>query len=309
MSTNRAAVNHVLQSYVKSKVEDGEDSAIDILRMLQSEAKLLFEREVVLNNLDADLFGIFKDEDKCDGDGTSSPLRSKIKESISVISHDKSITREGYISIEAVIQLKCAETLLLAFSFEKQHISYCCGARNKNGTSYSSLDEKPAEHIPKKRKIEEDACKIGTHISYNIFMGKGYDKKDCLLSVEIKASGKDPSTEEHIAACDEDDDGDELDLNREKDFRFLFIGDGKDRFLVRLNPEQLTKFFEWSEFQFNDFFPDCVHFLLTFPYFENEWDIVGYVEDVVLGDDCGSSNEGVDQNDYCSSVEDATYSE
>lgn len=291
MSANKEAIHHVLQSYVKSKVEDGDDSAVDTLRMLQSEAKLLYEREVILNNLDTDVFGIFKDEDGC-ADGLS-PLQSKIKESISVISYDKCITREGYISIEAVIQLRCAETLTLSFSFEKQHVTYCSGSRSKKGIAYSSLcssDGNSFEHLLKKRKTEE-SCKIGTQICYNIYMGKDYDKKEKLLSVEIKASGKDPSIEEHIAACEEEEEGEELDVDEETDFRFLFGGDEKDRFVVRLDPEQLMHFLEWSELKFHDFFPDCVHFLLTFPYFDNEWDIVGYVEDVVMGDDGDESFE------------------
>ena len=324
-----------IQGFIKTAVEkigkEKGESVTDILRALQKEAGLLFHKNIILDCLDADAFGIFEDDDN---------FREQVKRKINkVVSFEKCSTRDGYSSIVAEVMMDVdnnsdlesendeghsgCDNITLSFHFERQHVKYIAddnSSQLNDQTSESTVTDNENSghnHSNKKRKIitgnsNNDSKSVnmselvGTHVIYRIYLRKGHGTNEPILSVEVKASGKDPSIDEHIAIISDEDFDNDLDSmhydNRNiceiSNSELQFCGDGKDRFQALLDPEVLVKFLEVNKFEFKDV-SDAVRFLLCFPHYEHEWDIVGYVEDVVIGSEggfsaCDDSMEDID---------------
>ena len=322
--TMKCDIRSAIRSVVEELEKENGERATDLLRAFQKEAGLLFHKNLILDHLDTDQFGIFDNEDDS--------LREDIKSRIRVDSFEKCTTRDGYSSIQAIVLLDgcCSfedehsdqETLALSFNFERQHVKYVPGDDSKT-EAVLTISNDEGEEVPrsadrnkkKRRMVESSEAKseakvlkqsyIGTHILYKIYVRQGHGKNEPLLSVEVKASGKDPSTDEHIAVVPEEDEDDfegilgmsNSNALNETSADLQFVNDGKDRFQALLDPESLVNFLQLSRLEFKDV-ADAVRFLLSFPYFEHEWDIIGYVEDVVIGNDdtqfCDDSMEDYD---------------
>lgn len=319
-------IQGVIKSAVEGLEEENGESVTDLLRAFQKEAALLFHKNVILDHMDADPFGLFEDEDDA--------IREDVKSRIRVESYEKCTTRDGYCSILAVVLLEgcCSfdendnnlDTLALSFNFERQRVKYFPGDNTKIEAFVAASNDQNGEVNrsgnlnTKKRRVGQLSTTenvqhsrqpyIGTHVVYKINLRQGYGKNQPLLSVEVKASGEDPSTDEHIAIVAEENEDDlegilgmsNASAWNEAASDLKFMNDGKDRFQALLDPEVLVKFLEVSRLEFKDV-ADAVRFVLSFPYFEHEWDIVGYVEDIVIGNEnnffCDDSMEDFDTVD------------
>jgi len=62
----------------------------------------------------------------------------------------------------------------------------------------------------------------------------------------------------------------------------LVINDGKDRFGAYVDPEALQNFLEWSQLELDEM--ASVYFLMSFPFYEHEWDLVGFLMDSIFGE-------------------------
>ena len=87
---------------------------------------------------------------------------------------------------------------------------------------------------------------------------------------------------------EEDNDDDDDDDNRAS----------RDSYTAYLDPDLLHEFLDWNGFTMYD--GTAFFLLMTFPYYEHEWDIVGYVlAEVFGGDDDNSDDDGKDKDKEC----------
>jgi len=125
-------------------------------------------------------------------------------------------------------------------------------------------------------KIEEVANdKSETEVRYTIKMSKDYGPAEDILVVQIFAQENFPCPDGAVPMHPSD--GSDPDAH-------------KDQYHVYIDPEQMMQFLFWTGIRFDEEL-SALFFLLTFPYFEHEWDIVDYVEAVVHDDDDDDDDE------------------
>ena len=161
-----------------------------------------------------------------------------------------------------------------------------------------------------------------TIITYKIDYSVDFGKMERLLGVDIYALNEHPSLEQAISLQDEDvvesldeesnntknsvdgnvhrndkitstgeddvfeevemsDNGDDNDDSQSKGNNSS--GGGGDRFGVYINPENVVAFLDRTNFNLND--RSVFYFLLTFPFYEFEWEIPGFVFDALFDDE------------------------
>ena len=65
--------------------------------------------------------------------------------------------------------------------------------------------------------------------------------------------------------------------------------DGGDRFGVHINPENVVSFLDHMNINFNE--QSVFYFLLSFPFYEHEWDISGFLLTALFDDEVGEDDE------------------
>mmetsp|Transcript_16605 Transcript_16605/g.24388 ORF Transcript_16605/g.24388 Transcript_16605/m.24388 type:complete len:384 (+) Transcript_16605:171-1322(+) len=80
------------------------------------------------------------------------------------------------------------------------------------------------------------------------------------------------------------------------------LNDGKDRFAAYVDPDVLYNFINWTQLDSNNCFdgPEVIYFLMTFPFYEHEWDLVGFLLEAVFGmddDDDEDDDEEEEEDD------------
>lgn len=68
-----------------------------------------------------------------------------------------------------------------------------------------------------------------------------------------------------------------------------FVADGKDRYAAYVDPDSLYEFLSCTGLVFDE--ATTIYFLMSFPFFEHEWDLLGFLLDVVFGGDGDDSSE------------------
>mmetsp|Transcript_19906 Transcript_19906/g.24577 ORF Transcript_19906/g.24577 Transcript_19906/m.24577 type:complete len:392 (-) Transcript_19906:29-1204(-) len=159
----------------------------------------------------------------------------------------------------------------------------------------------------------------GTNISYIIELSRDYGKRECLLIVDVAACGEGPSRGavamereavlfyegedgDVMEDCDNGNDGMESEkalmgirsgkakggaeeghgVSENSDVMEIITGedDGKDRYSAYVDPDQLTNFTSWTNLEFD--VKTLILMLMTFPFYEHEWDLVEFVLDSVF---------------------------
>jgi len=173
--------------------------------------------------------------------------------------------------------------------------------------------ERPNIPRRKKRMNISEREKRSTHVTYSIDLSKDHGMKERLLFVEVFGAGEVPSPKEALPM----DDGSESvwkDFERENDSKDLVDGqmeesddadgsssglnkadssgddetDDRDRFGAYVDPDVILKFLKWTKLEFDE--ASSVFFLLTFPFYEHEWDLAGFVLDSVFGEEIESTS-------------------
>ena len=67
------------------------------------------------------------------------------------------------------------------------------------------------------------------------------------------------------------------------------VPDGKDRFAAFVEPNTLLNFVSWTQLKIDD--AHSLFFLMSFIFYEHEWDLVGFLIDSVFADDSSDDNE------------------
>ena len=159
--------------------------------------------------------------------------------------------------------------------------------------------------LPGMRKKRSQRCKPFSpyHVAYTIDLSRDYGKKERLLGVNVYAAGNSPSVEQAIAIDDDenwkefDDEGNAVQKkeirttsNKEQDLYDNLLCDGRDRFDVYMNPECMDNFLEWTGLRMD--FENLLFVIMSFPFYEHEWDIMGFLLDCMFEDDDESSSTG-----------------
>ena len=205
---------------------------------------------------------------------------------------------DGYSFIEAVVEFSKDELtkdmndshrLWFQFKRVKRHAD----SNNKNERNIFSLKSTSIE-----RKHNSP-----TYIRYDIDYSKDHGEKKRLVSVEVFAQSDFPSTEEakpmeESAYVDEDgnvtqegdEDIDEISMGTSSERR-----GSADKYIAYADPDNIEEFLRVSGLQLNA--ENTIFFLMTFPYYEHEWDIFGFLLDCVFGVDEEGSDEYEDMSD------------
>lgn len=257
-----------------------------------------------------------------------------------VISCSRSVTKEGYSNIDAVVSLKkdtlmgdVKDHLKLTFSYERMPLPLSSGDRDgiatvcfdsEDNTEEMSSDSSSAEksdegqggkrkerpNLPRGKKrisCAEKKSQRGTHVSYSIDVSKDHGMKERLLLVEVIAAGDGPSSKEAVPMDDSSDgvwedfeeengkkvpdveqmeESDDCEKNSTEPTKCdssagHVATDDRDRFGAYVDPEVLGKFLKWTKLELDE--SSSVFFLMTFPFYEHEWDLVGFILDCVFG--------------------------
>ncbi len=99
-----------------------------------------------------------------------------------------------------------------------------------------------------------------------------------------------------VDMSDDDDDDDESNDNNNStpSTENNNLGNG-DRFGVYINPENVVAFLDRMNLNLND--RSVFYFLLTFPFYEHEWDIPGFILDALFDDD-DNEEEAEDEEEW-----------
>jgi hypothetical protein len=232
-------------------------------------------------------------------------------------------------SIHAVVEIQrdsetsdsVEKSLRLTFSYERKPFKVNSDSE-RNGepkrneekrfesmetTSEDSVKRRSSLGSPGIRKKRPRLAKqfSPTHIAYNIEVSRDYGKKERLLGVDVYAAGNSPSVEQAIVIDDDDsenyeefdDEGNAVQKkethsksNKEQDFYDCLLCDGRDRFDAYLDPDCMDKFLEWTGLWMD--FENLLFILMSFPFYEHEWDIMGFLLDCMFVDEDESSSTG-----------------
>ncbi len=206
---------------------------------------------------------------------------------------------KDYSFIEAVVELakdtkmkSVNESLRLTFSFERSQVllTHPTSKKCNNGNHKRMLNE----------------IQYGTNLTYHIDLSKDYMQKERLIDIEVHARDKSPSikTAEPMeeAMIEEYDENGKLVTNDHQDVEDQsLIDDSPDRFAAFCDPDVLDNFLRWSGLQLDA--QNAIFLLMTFPYYEHEWDLFGFLLECVFGceedeseDDDDKSMETIDES-------------
>ena len=122
------------------------------------------------------------------------------------------------------------------------------------------------------------------------------DTKGACAKVKQKQSTNNTTDFEDIEMSDDDDNSNYLDWNcRNQDYIEDNDNDNRgDRFGVYINPENVVSFLNRANINFNE--QAVFYFLLTFPFYEHEWEIAGFILSA-LGEDEEEDDDGLEEGD------------
>lgn len=268
MSDLVPSVQDAIQQFVDSKKE--YHTKADVLRVIRDQSQLLYEQQLVLDAL-------IQDPMKQLDDDVEDVQR--IQKLLKVTSCHRVVTREGLSMIEASVQLEKDDRMTsvdhhvqLTFRYERRPMH---------------PDDIVHESIPHE----------GTHIIYTIEVSKDFGERLRLLVVECWAPGEAPSMLPALPIdgwedMDDEEDQEPMDAIKEDDDDLKDVtieGNSSDaqhlvdRFAAYMDPDAVQQFRTWSTLKMDDV--PLFFLLMTFPFWEQEWDLVGFILEGVFGDD------------------------
>jgi hypothetical protein len=276
------SVQGVIEQFLASK-HDYHTKA-DILRVFRDQSELLYERQIVLDVLTQDPM---KQLD------AHPNVIERIQRLLKIVSCHRLTTCEGLSVIDSTIQLDKDDQM----NFVENNIQISF-----------RYERRP---LPTNVSHDSSAYQDGTYIIYTIDISKDFGKKCRLMTIECWARGQLPSVEPAKLIMDgwEDMDEDEVDMETTKDIDESecsnshqieqevemnesrdenislenFGDDTADRFSAGMDPDELDTLKTCLGLEVEDDFMLC--FLMTFPYWEQEWDLVGFALDAIFGND------------------------
>lgn len=233
-----------------------EETREDVLLTFQRQVNLLLAEERTKSAIVSDPFLHFQD---------SKEVLLRFVESLKVTDHHSLTTLDSYTWTTATVQLPTSSrqsTMELSFKYERQGLSTTSDAPT---ATYS------------------------IHLSDNIA-----SQRQQLLWVQVWAtSGGKPAAGKAVNIADEDDlwsDVDDQDMAKEADVQGENPRTGPDHFAAGIDPDLLRQFLDAIGLSSIDDL-SAAFLLLSFPFYEMEWDLVGYLLDAVFGPDDDEMDE------------------
>ena len=229
---------------------------------------------------------------------------------MNVISCSRCVTTDGYSKIEAVVEISkdkrmtnVNESIRLTFNFQRNK------DKDSENVSMQSDDSdndqatgKPLNNAPERNN------RTPTRITYDVDYSKDHGEKKRLITVEVHAQNNHPSVEEAVpmdAEGDEsDEEGNKIEVTKESespgDMSVSMMAEdnsASDKYAAYVDPENLQDFLAATGLQFDA--ENLLFFLMTFPFYEQEWDIFGFLLDCVFGggDEDSNADEGMSGSD------------
>lgn len=295
-------VKNAINNFVALRTSDAHgDIAIDVLRAIRDEAALLVEKQAIFDAFDADALKFY------DGDDELRRIVERIKKLIHVIHCTRCVTMDGYSTIDAVIELSkdanmnsVDKSLRLTFKFRREKVP--------KDMKDDKQQERNCTPFNTKRQNLDRKQNTPTHVTYDIEFSKDYGENKRLLTIEVYAKNNYPSVKEAIPMDDNtsiqedicDDYGDKMEDDKEQDSMSIVSKDTQDadRYAAYVDPESLQEFLVSAGLELNA--ENSLFFLMTFPFYEHEWDIFGFLLDCVFGDEDQSDDGYEDVSDTMS---------
>jgi hypothetical protein len=287
------SVQGALQLFVESENEKEEHDAIDVLRTFQQEANLMYETLALQALIGQDPFVHLEDVQ---------PQVKRLCRLLRVTDCHRVVTKLGYSYIDAVVKIPIAAATAST--------PVAAAAASNTVTTDNHHLQLSFRYERRHLVSDDDNNNGGTTVTYSIDMSRNHGPNERLLWVQVFAMGSAPS---HVPAKSLDDDEWE-DMEEEEDGTDKMMESKQelpnddddpadaddtgganndcDRYVAHMDPDALGRFLEWSGLgPINE--ATAFFFLMTFPFYEHEWDLVGFILDSVFGvnDEDGDENE------------------
>lgn len=224
-ATTRQSARQLLQAFVAKQEAAGTSVAVDILRVLHTEAHLLYETQAIQDLFAQDPFECYYDNE---GDDDSSekqlpPEIQSFRDSLQVTECHRVETADNYSYVQAVVQ--CPTTSI------PTDMVIGSGSDEDNDNSDSDLASRPTKKHkgqPQKKSKDTNAnsnnnfmrlhfryerdpatATTSTCIWYSIDLSFGYGPKQNLITVRVWAEGTKPSRLPAVSVDDRDEDSGE----------------------------------------------------------------------------------------------------
>ena len=303
MSNIRSLVRSALHNFLES--QDGYHSKVDVLRVIEEEAMLMKETQYTIDMLDSDpmeQFSCVKNQ------------IDRLKRLIQVRSCSRIRTTNDYCRIDAVVTFEKCDNLQLTFRYERKRRQDEDGRVSKAGFHIRYSIEMSVNHRQRENLIVVEVWtannwpSIEKAVCINKMMEGGDENEnenddeewedieegdDGTVAIEESTiKNNSPQKQGTIAKRQKLNDSQETNSSENnhlpKDGDTDDDSDEPDSYLAHLDPDVLHEFLELAGLQSKrDEMHDGVAFfmMMTFPFYEQEWDLVGYLIEEVFGDD------------------------
>eukprot|EP00521_Asterionellopsis_glacialis_P015029 CAMPEP_0195309434 /NCGR_PEP_ID=MMETSP0707-20130614/38736_1 /TAXON_ID=33640 /ORGANISM="Asterionellopsis glacialis, Strain CCMP134" /LENGTH=268 /DNA_ID=CAMNT_0040373731 /DNA_START=93 /DNA_END=899 /DNA_ORIENTATION=+ len=264
MSDLKESVRSAISAFVGSQSDTHLKA--DVLRIIRDQATLLYESQVVCDALDADPMEEL----------ANVKLQvSRVKNIMEVISCSRTVTDEGQCLIDAVVELRNDGSMK--------------GVKSNIQVTFHYERRPPT---PEENQMTKGNMEDGTHVSYWLDLSRDYGERERLLTIEVWAIGQGPSMEEarplEMDAMEEEDEEDKVESESVNDKENTLC----DKFAAYVDPDVLDNFLDWTNLDMDH--GASIFLLMTFPFYEHEWDLAGFLIDTVFG---GGSDEELEEDE------------
>lgn len=299
MSNLRPQVRSALTSFLTS--QDGYHLKTDVLRVIEDEARLMKQTERVFDAFDKDEMGHL---------GEISRQIEHLKQHVQVTSHDEVRVLDGYVRLEAMVNIAWKQNLMrLFFTYERKRRGdgAADGVHARYSIEYSANYQQRENLLVVEVWSPQDGPSPGRAICINggvdgLQASESGDDEDIEEDEKRDEKGTDQSNKSHDAndvtpqsnptpanraskrqkLCDDASNNQALSKPDEAEKVEGELSPKHDEYLAYLDPDLLHEFLRMTGLEPME--EGTAFFLLmTFPFFEHEWDLVGYVLDEVFG--------------------------
>ena len=288
MSNIRPEVRSIVRNFLES--QDGYHTKVDVLRVIEEEAMLMKETQYIADMLDSDPMEQFS---------RVKPQIERLKRIMHVRSCSRIRTTNDYCRIDAVVGFEQSNNLQLTFRYERKRRQERDGRISKAGFHIRYSIEMSVNYQQRENLIVVEAWaannwpSIQKAVCINRLM-EDADEDGGWEDIEEDEEGKIAFEEPTIRNVEENTETNakRQKLNDSKDDESALPSnktesddDEPDSYLAYLNPDILHEFLNLSGIQSDEMHEGTAFFLLmTFPFYEQEWDLVGYLLEEVFGD-------------------------
>ncbi|KAG7339529.1 hypothetical protein IV203_034527 [Nitzschia inconspicua] len=313
MSNLRPQVRSALTSFLTS--QDGIHLKTDVLRIIEEEARLMKETERVLEALE---------RDEMDQLGEISRKIERLKKNLRVTSYDSIRALDGYTRIAAVVDVEGGKNLMqLTFKYErKKRIDGANGVHVRYSIEYSTNYQQRENLLVVEVWSPQDGPSPGRAICINQSLvehdnqdddddgWEDIDGDDVPAETGTDQADTVPTTKKNVKQSAMAEDATNKASKRQKlcegtngtqsttDDNTKNEGESTidhDEYLAYLDPDLMHEFLRMARLEPMEE-GTAIFLLMTFPFFDHEWDLVGYLLDEIFGSDDGEEDDD-DNND------------